>query len=159
MGYLNNNPFVVSTGDLSAPMQQSFLEGASQSFEAGELVYKNGASNIVICGADPAVILGMAATAASGTTGADIKVNLLKSSYIVSMPIASSTGVVGDSDDVVEGTGYGIESINNIWHVSVADTSNDRVVVRKKIVDAFGNATSRCLVSFKASALQFETGL
>lgn len=160
MSYLSENPVVLNTSSNVAAIQQTsgLVEAATQSYKAGELVYKDGTNDVKVCGADPTKILGMAAADASGTTGTAVKVNVIQEGDLVRMQVSGDGAARSTSADVEEYTLYGIVNISNVWHVDVSDTTNTRVMVVQKAQDVAENNQSYCYVRFIPEYLQFTPG-
>lgn len=129
---------------------------AAEAFVVGELVYLDTAvGTIKVCGADPALIAGIAyapasmglAAAGSIWGGTNIPVALLSSAAVVFM--ASSTTPVFATH---VGNAYGVEKTTN-WRVDIGDTSATRV----DVVDiSISPQQEGFFVRFKAANLQFD---
>lgn len=125
----------VSKGDYIRPLQgariRHYPEDASQSFKIGDPLIIGGAgveNKVKIAGDNPtADIIGIAAEAASGTTGNKVAVWMAD-------PHTLFIGR-GDATDAVDFTDIGakraleIDATNEIWRVETDDAGNDAVVV------------------------------
>jgi hypothetical protein len=131
------------------------VEAAGQTYKAGELVYNS--SGVTICGADPALILGIVAKDATGTTSTAAPLFELFPWTKVRIQCYSSAAVALSSSATLY-TAYGIVNASNIWYLDLDDTSNDRFVVHKQIVGLDGVYTSWVEGYFLDAYLQTKIG-
>ena len=125
-------------------------EAAGQTYKKGELVYLV-AGELTICGADPALIAGIALTDASGTQATAASFEPIYPNDEVEM-YANTTITTA-----MHGVGYGVAVGSNIWKVDISDTTNKRVVVKRLLKDGLGALdTSKFVVTFDPDNLQFN---
>lgn len=135
-------------GTRSRPVMH-FPEDASATFIVGDVLTYSSTSGkenkVKTAGADPTVIVGVAAEAASGTEGNRVAV----------YPADEETEFLANIDDgtaltaAMVGTKYGIvaDSTNKVWRVDTTDTTNTRVIVTE-LVDAVADTDGRVLFKF-----------
>lgn len=136
-------------GGLSMPCWE-FKEAAGQSFKAGApVIFSSGGSTIEIAGADPTVIVGVAAHAASGVTNATCRV-------LPAVPGAVFQGVYGGSSnphtlaqaDVGDVCGLAVAA-SGAWHLDADDTAVATVRARiVGLVDPAGTTDGEVLFIF-----------
>jgi len=137
---------------------ENFPEAASQSFNAGELVYLV-SGKVTVCATDATAILGRALTAASGTTDTNILVQVFLSGIIVEM-----TMTTGGSNIVLAATHYGVQYglyvASNLHYIDVADTTNGVFVILKEVGSprsVLGDTNSRVAATVIDAVLQSAT--
>jgi hypothetical protein len=150
------NPRIVNSGGDMAPNMIVGAEAGSQTYKAGELVYGNDPA-ITVCGADPALVLGIAQKDATGTTSADAPVEVIRPTDLV-MILVSSAGTATTSDNAVIGEDYGLVLSSNVWSLDTADETNTRAVVVDQVQEVSGSYTNYAIVRFKSANLQFGNG-
>jgi len=133
------------------PVVWSVPEGLNQTFKEGDFVYRNG-GYLVICGADPALILGIALEDAHNTTAGlyNILVGVFTEGALVEMTVYHSTAGNNKIEQTDLGTKYGIDVSANCWRVDKTDASNTRVRVQQ-FVDEVDEVSGRVLVSVLAA--------
>ena len=132
-------------------------EGASQTFPLGGLLKFSSTAGheneVIACGSDPAAVVGVAMTAASGTQGNQI-------SYLIPMEDSEFIGNVvdGQTTDYTDvGVAYGVayDSTYKIWRVDKTDTTNTVVVVtalaQDPVTGDYENTNGQVFFKFKAS--------
>lgn len=114
--------------------RESFPEAASQTFKKGALVYLN-AGYLTACGADPALIMGIATEDAHNTTAGlyNIVVELAHPDtlFLANLDTQASEGA-GTTAATDRGAMYGVKSLAASpyqWYVDKTETTNKRVVV------------------------------
>lgn len=140
------------------PVTWTLPEATSQTFEVGDLVYRN-AGYVTVCGADPSLILGIAkADGVSGTAGTIMtEVAVITSQTLVMMLVHNT--VVGNSD--IEATDMGKEyeillgtgDAAHVWYIDKNTTSANRVRIQK-FYDKLGVANGKVLVTFLPANLE-----
>lgn len=154
------------TGTERGPMQFEYGVDEAQTFVPGDLVFIDTAEGlVVVCGADPALILGWAMGHAvpqqtfpgdtttppslfgEVTAGTDLgKVGV----EVIDPGVEYILGVAGTLVATDEGKAYGIVKTNpGFWDVDLSDTSNPRVRIVKADV-----AGQMATVHFLAAPLQ-----
>lgn len=118
-------PITFSIGD-NHPIVTNFPVYAGETFVAGDLVYYD-TSGVRLCGADPALILGIAMTgtadAAALLPSAQVPVAILSPDIACLMSSATTPALAHLF------TAYGIVRTSaGIWRVDVSDTSATRIV-------------------------------
>lgn len=151
-----NNPKVVRSGNQRALNIAHYPEAASQSFTIGELVYLASGA-VTACATDTAQILGIALSAASGTTGTDIPVEIIRPDDIVRIR-CTNNGTDTTCENLVRGVGYGLYVASNVAYVDKNDTTNDRFDVVRWETDAGGSYTYWAYCTIPATVLQYATG-
>ena len=145
--------------DGSYPVIRWYTEADSQSFVVGDLVYTNSGA-LTECGADPALILGVALADATNVTSgnASLPVLVLTNNTEVSMNVYHATEASATfSDDSGLNTAYEINTpAAGIWTIDIAATSSTRVHITE-YMDAKGDLYMRCWVAFMGATLQAET--
>lgn len=106
---------------------KEYLEGAGQSFKAGEFVMFS--SGEVIVATDGSKLLGIALSDATGTEGSTIPVQLLdpECEIIINLKDTASADFVITQAAV--GAQYGIQVASNVWTLNQADTTGPNFVV------------------------------
>ena len=130
---------------------RNFEEEASQTYRLGAVVVQDATAKEEVeeAGADPvALILGIAAEAASGTAGT-------ARSVCMAEPGAEFVGHIQDSGTLAAasiGTNYAVvyDTTNTIWRVDTSDTTNACVTVTE-LVDAVGDVNGRVAFTFMPS--------
>lgn len=122
----------------------NYPEKSSAAFAKNDLVYLDDSTGqIDVCGADPALILGVALQTASGTAGTSIPVLVIRPGDLFIMRCSTTTAqaYVGDR--------YGIVTTTGALTVDVTDATNERVcVMGLDERDAVGTSGGRMIVSF-----------
>jgi hypothetical protein len=128
-------------------------EAASQTFLLGELVYLV-AGKVTECGANPNEILGVALTAASGTTDTDIAVGLATADTVFVGNI-NGTGVTAVAQ---VGARLGVTLASNKWHVDSTKTGTTArvIVVGLDTRDAVGDTAGRVHFVVLGNHRQFD---
>ena len=140
------------------PEVRNYRVTAAQTFGLNELVYVDVTTGkLLVCGADPSLIAGVALASAAFGLGTQWPGNIIDSDYIGVALLRSDTKVFMSSTTtpVVTniGVAYGIAAVSGVWQVDTSDTSNTRVVV----VDIFNTPQQEgYLVQFLAANLQFD---
>lgn len=141
------------------PSIRWYTEANSQTFVYGDLVYTNSGA-LTECGADPALILGVALADATNVTSgnASIPVLVLTNDIEVAMNTYHATAASSTfSNDSGLNTAYEINTPSaGIWTIDIAATSSPRVHITEYI-DQKGDLDMRCWVQFMAATLQAET--
>jgi hypothetical protein len=119
----------------------TFSEGAgTQTFQIGDLVVTDSAGQVVVATAGN--ILGMARDSATGTTGSDIRVELINGIDLYAVPIGSGTATaqanVGLAGDIVFTPGG--------QYIDIDTTTSEVYVVG--FYDPLGTTGGRLLVRF-----------
>jgi hypothetical protein len=130
----------------------SVPEGASQTFKAGELVMRT-SGYLTICGADPALVLGIALEDANNnaTDGEnDILVLVATANALLKMSVYHSNATYNVVEDTDLGTDYGVVCASNKWLVDKTDNSN-KVVRVQQFLDPIGEEAGQVLVSVLAA--------
>jgi len=133
-------------------LTQTFPEAASQTFKAGDLVYRNN-GYVTVCGADPALILGVAledAHNASNDGDYDIQVLIINGWTEFIMQVYHSNAANNKIEASDLGKKYGIAVSSNQWYVDKTDTSNTRVIIHD-FLDPVGTVNGRVGVIFLAA--------
>lgn len=146
-------------GNLSGyPEVRYFTVDGSATFQVGELVYwDTGTQTLKKCGADPALIAGVALASAGFGLGTEWPGNIFGGTAIPVALLDSRTKVfmassaTPASTDI--GVAYGIADNSGTWRVDTSDTVNTRLVV----IDIFNSPQQEgFLVQFLAANLQFD---
>lgn len=126
-----------------------FPEGDSQSFIVGDVLSLDTTADkghrVVKAGADPSVIVGVAAEKASGSAGKKIAVWVADEEGEFLAHVGSGQAI--NNDDVGDKFGIVEDTTNKIWRVDRADTTNTRVIVTQ-LVDAHGDTNGRVVFKF-----------
>lgn len=129
--------YAVSSGDIMRPLEGGrikwYPEDASQSFAIGDVLIAGAAgveNKVKIASANPtAAIVGVAAGAASGTTGNLVPVWVAQNDQLFVARAVASDAL--DYSDI--GTARAIQphgTYTNVWVVDTTDAGNDAVAVR-----------------------------
>lgn len=132
---------------------RTFKEGASQTFKKGYML-KFGADagheeRVIVVGADPTLVVGVAAQDASGVTDADVSVWLAE-------PGAEFQGVVQDTGALdqtqLAAAGYGMiaDATNLIHRIDLSETTA-KVVHITQLIDADADTNGRVVFHFLAA--------
>lgn len=111
------------------------LEAATQTFTRGALVFANTNGQLVECGADPALILGVSTAAGGNNASANVASQLVELAYPGTLFRAYADSSGGEGTGVLALTdrmkGYGVakSASGGYWFIDTADATNDRVVV------------------------------
>jgi len=121
-----------------------FPEAASQSFIAGEFVYRV-AGYITVCSTDPAQVLGMVREAGHNTTAGlyNVSVTPFTEDVLIEMCVDAGTDSIEAAD---HGKLYGIDVASHLWFVDKSDVTATRVRIHK-FLDPVGTQHGRVLVS------------
>lgn len=118
---------MLAGGGADYPEVKAFAIESSSAIIAGDLVYFDTADNLVkVCGADPALILGIALSSAASKTiypNSLIPVAVLTPKDKVVMSSATTPG------EAHKLRAYGVEKTGDNWRVDTTDTSATRVTV------------------------------
>jgi len=131
---------------------QTYPEAASQTFKAGDLVYRNG-GYVTVCGANPSLVLGVALEDAHNDAQAgthEIQVLIINGWTEFVMQVYHSTSDNNKIEASDLGKKYGIAVINNLWYVNKTDTTNTRVIIHD-FLDPVGTVNGRVGVVFLAA--------
>lgn len=137
---------------------RTYPEAASQTFKKGALVQFS-SGKVAVADADETTIVGVALHDASGTTDSDVQVALANEHNIFVANVyhatpASSVTAAGDRHKK-----YGVEAVGDNWHVSLADTSNNRVrIIDLDRRDAVGDTNGRVHIVFLGANATGGTG-
>lgn len=129
------------------PRIQHWPEAASQTFILGDLLaFSTDSYGVVKAGADPtADIVGVAAEAATGTTGNKVAVWLAgpENEFVAHI---EDTGTIAATDI---GAAFGVieDTTNNIWRVDTTETGAPCVIVTQYI-DGVGDTNGRVVFRF-----------
>ncbi len=149
----------VTRSDGSHPQIKFYQEANSQTFVAGDLVYRS-SGLLTVCGADPAAILGIALAPATNVTSSHtmIPVLVLDTDTEVVMNVYHSTASSATfANNSGHGGEYGIaQNAAGKWCVDLEDTSNTRVKVNS-YVDDKGDIYMKVKVKFMPASLQDHT--
>ena len=133
-------------------MRLPFSEEASQTFVKGNLVFVNTSGYLVECGADAALIMGVAAEDAhNGTQGQyDCAVDVILPGSVL---IAKSNTT---TDQTHVGAPYGIVLASSVWSVDISeDTTHTRCNILGLLPqDAVGTDGGRYILTFEPPHLQ-----
>lgn len=146
----------VSSGSYIRPASsmgeiRHYKEGASQSFLKGDpIIFSSVADKedrIVIAGADPGAIVGIAAEDASGTADTMIAVYCGDTEFVVHVCGAA----VADADldvNMLKAAGFGIlaDASNTIYRLDTSETSAKIFKVRR-LVDEHGDTNGRVIAT------------
>ena len=123
-------------------------------FTAGALVYLDTADNLIKeCGADPALILGVAQCGAADRalyTGSRIPILIIEPAQLWAMSSATTPAESHLTD------GYGIVKTSGYWKVDTSDTSNIRVHVVDYAPKSGEQGQEMFYVKFPATNLQLD---
>lgn len=126
-------------------------EAASQTFVQGNLVYLDAAGQLAECGADPALIAGVAAEDGSnGSAGAK------QTGYWVAdmgaVFVAKSNTTTAQTHCGAE---YGVVLTSDVWYVDISEVTAKRVYIQNLDPrDAVGKSGGRYLLTFLSSTAQ-----
>lgn len=128
----------------------AYPEGATQSFKIGAPVILSSVSgqetSVITAAADPETrILGLAAEAATGTTGSMISIWIADSDAEFMGVIEDGAALLRTNVDTLYALVY--DSTNTIWRVDTSDTSHDSVVVTS-LIDDVGTVNGRVSFAF-----------
>lgn len=125
-------PLFIAHGEPHYPLVREYPVDSAAAFVAQELVFLGAGDDVEVCGADPALILGIALAPASAKTlyyenisgaGNKIPVAILAPNIVVGMSSAT-TPAASHLTDL-----FGIEKTGNNWRVDTAEGVNTRVTV------------------------------
>jgi len=117
--------------DNAPPPTLEFEEAASQVYKIGDFVVLNTSSGRVeLCGADPALILGIAAKAATGVTGAKTLVTVATPNVVFAANFKNGSGNLVLAITHVSNK-YGLlrDGTNLLWTVDSSETTTTEVTV------------------------------
>jgi hypothetical protein len=142
----------VHTRSGSPAYVRSYPEAAAQTFKRGEFVTLT-AGKVTLCGANPALIQGVAAQDATGVTDTPIKVYEANSDSVFVASLIG-TGVITDV-----GVRYGVvrDATTQSWGIDRSNTTaaNLRaVVVALDGRDTLGDVNTRCHFTFLETFVQ-----
>jgi hypothetical protein len=119
----------------------SFTPDTGQTFEANSLVfmYATDAPKITVCGADPAIILGMALSPAVPSAGISFSPDLKIPVLVIEPDMLfgfSSTSTPAETDILCGGStpfGFGLakDATTGYWQLDHSDTTAKRLIVMK----------------------------
>lgn len=153
----------VGEGSIMRPYRkvriEHFPEGASQTFIVGDvlalILTADKGDKVGKAGADPAVIVGVAAEKASGTEGTKIAVWVADEEGEFQAHV-QDTGAL-DADDVGDAFGIVEDTTNKIWRVDRSDTTATRVRI-VKLLDLAADVNGRVVFKFlQANRLPFAS--
>ena len=138
--------------DGSPPVIWTLPEAASQTFVAGDLVYRS-SGYITVCGSDPSQILGMVMEdghndSSDGTYDVNVLVATEATLFYSSVYHSVAGNCKIEATDL--GTKYGLVASSNKWLVDKTDTSNTRCRVQK-FYDALATTNGRVLIQILAA--------
>lgn len=149
----------VSAGDRIAPYRGpvrclNFPEGAAQTFKRGYLV-KFGAdagfeNRVIVVGADPTLVIGVAAADATGVTDAPVPVWLAEPG-VEFIGVVQSTGALDQTQLAAAGYGIIADATNLIHRVDLTETTA-KVVHITQLIDADADVNGRVAFQFLAAA-------
>ncbi len=131
------NPKSVNPATEMAQIQNQYPEAASQSFNAGDLVYLV-AGKVTVCPANPTLILGIALVDATGVTDSLIAVEEFTQRDLIEIQTYDSTlgtPAVVTSDNAVTMTRYNLLKVGDIWYADVGVSAAARVIAIKSLED------------------------
>ena len=153
----------VSSGDQIRPASSKgeivhYKEGASQSFKRGyPLIFSSVADKedrVIVAGADPAAIVGIAGADASGVADTMIPVytGMDDARFVVRVADGQAIDV-----DMLKAAGFGIvaDATNLIWRLDTTETTAKIFKVRK-LVDTHGDVNGRVICSILAAERENE---
>lgn len=119
-------PITFSVGD-NHPLVRNYPVYSGETFSAGDLVYYD-TSGVRLCGADPALILGIAMTGSADASAllpsAQIPVAILTPDIVCIMSSATTPALANLF------TAYGlVRTSAGLWRIDTSDTSNTRISV------------------------------
>jgi len=157
---MSSNFKPVVSGNLSGyPEVRYFTVDGAATFKVGELVYFDTATQTLKgCGADPALIAGVALASAAFGLGTEWPGNIFGSTQIPVALLKSGTEVFMASATTPAttniGVSYGIANNSGVWRVDTTDVVNTRV----SVIDIFNSPQQEgFLVRFLAANLQFAS--
>lgn len=132
----SNFPLFIAHGEPNYPLVREYPVDSAATFVANELVFLNtaGGSDVEVCGADPALILGIALAPASAKTlyyenisgaGNKIPIAVLTPDVVVGMASATTPAQA----HLFVATGYGVVKSGNNWLLDIGDVANPRATV------------------------------
>lgn len=149
----------VTRSDGSHPQIKFYQEANSQTFVAGDLVYRS-SGLLTVCGADPAAILGIALGAATNVTSGHtmIPVLVLDTDTEVVMNVYHSAAASATfSDNSGHGAAYGVvKNAAGKWCVDLEDAGNTRCKITE-YVDPKSDIYMKVKVQFHPANLQAHT--
>jgi len=149
----------VTRSDGSHPQIKFYQEADSQTFVAGDLVYRS-FGQLTVCGADPAAILGIALAPATNVTSSHtmIPVQVLDTDTEVVMNVYHSVASLATFvDNSGHGVAFGVaQNAAGKWVVDLEDTVNTRVKINS-YVDDKGDIYMKVKVKFMPASLQDHT--
>jgi hypothetical protein len=140
-----------------APISAEFVEGSTQSFDAGEFVDvdASGAITVSATGASTG-ICGIALEAASGTASTALRVQVVDANDEVIMLITDASGSGAAHTNCVPGVDYDLLVSSNIHSVNYADVTNPAFLFVSGINDSTGTATNYGRFKILASVTQMD---
>jgi len=139
----------------TSPVIEHFPEAASQTFEAGDLVFTN-AGYIEECGADPASILGLVMEDGHDAGAGDYQVPVLvfTEATFIEMCVYHSDPGANLIEDTDLRTLYGLVASNHKWLVDKTEVVNTRVKVQQ-FKDPIGTVSGVVLVTVIPTVREF----
>lgn len=130
-------------GSTGVPNVRSLPYKTGEAIVRGSLVFKDANGELNLCGADPALIAGVALEAAASRPGYSAANNpavVTGAKQEISIVIPddetefTARGVNGGTDPVIPltthlGETYGVANVSGEWVIDFADTTNTRVVI------------------------------
>jgi len=133
---------------------KTFPEGASQTFKKGYMLKFGadaGAENrVIVVGADPTLVIGVAAQDASGVTDAPVPVWLAEPG-VEFIGVVQNTGALDQTQLGAAGYGMVADGSNLIHRVDLSETTT-KVVHITELIDADGDVNGRVAFQFLAAA-------
>jgi hypothetical protein len=129
---------------------KKFPEGASQTFKKGYMLKFGadaGAENrVIVVGADPTLVIGVAAQDASGTTDAEVAVWLAEPG-VEFLGVVQDTGALDQTNLAAAGYGMVADATNTIHRVDLTETTA-KVVHITELIDADADVNGRVAFQF-----------
>ena len=144
--------------------KEEFLEAATQTFKKGAPVVLNAAGYITECGADPAMILGIATRDGQNGTAAGDKKQVIELAHVDNCFLGNldnGLGTIGGTQATIGAAGYGIakHAGSGKWYIDGSDTTAKRVKVWKFYDEGLGLITdnlARFFFSIDPTYMQFN---
>jgi hypothetical protein len=115
--------------------KQAVPEKASQTFVKGALCFVDTTGYNVECGADPALVLGVATADGANNAASGAVIDVLELAHpgtlfrgYLDTSASEGTGTTAQTD-LLKGYGVAKSASGGVWYIDKADTSNKRVVL------------------------------
>lgn len=148
-------PASVAAGYEHATRVQNYTPSTDAIVVSSLVYFDTGTQTIKLCGADPALIAGIAEGAKNTAQSASERTNLHPSSKMPVRLLSTGALVALSSPTTLSeanvGVLYGIVNVGGVWQLDTTDTTNTRVLVER--VDV---GTNTAFVRFIAANLQFD---